>query len=110
MEISEQLLNEAIVINLSGTIDHTVGHAIERTIQRVYKLGNRNVIFNLSDVTFIDGAGLGVFCFALHTLRQMGIQRSLINPPAPLRELLEQSDMRNRVPIYHSELEARTVS
>ena len=110
MEISEQFFNDAIVINLSGTVDHTVGPVFERAIRRSHALDNRHVIVNLTDVTCIDGAGLGMFGFGLHTLYQIGIHRSVVNPPAQLREFLADRDMIDLAPIYHSELEARAVT
>lgn len=110
MVMTNQIFHDAIVVRLSGDFDYTGHEILENSIRLAHSLCNRRVILNLTEVTSMDGAGVGTLCFVLHTLDRLGIPGSLVNPPPAIRDLMEQIHMTNLVPICTTELEARRVA
>src|SRR5664279_2370056 len=70
----------AISIRLTGELDFRRTGELRSTILRASS-GTAEVILNLSDVTFIDSAGLGVLIEARSTLAEQGIALKITNPP-----------------------------
>ena len=109
MTMTNHIFHDAVVIRLHGDFDFSGSEVLEKSIRLAHGLSNRMVIFNCTDVTSMDGAGVGTICFALHTLSQLGIPGSLVNPPSVLRDLLDKNEMTNVIRICTTELEARKV-
>ena len=110
MTMTNHIFHDSVVIRLHGDFDYSGSEVLEKSIRLAHGLPNRMVIFNCTDLTSIDGAGVGTLCFALHTLSRLGIPGCLVNPPTALRDLLEKKEMTSLIRICTTELEARTVA
>ena len=93
MEITERFLNDTLEVRIKGTLGDGIGPACERVIRHAHAVSAQRIVFNLKEVTAIDGLGLGVLCFTLHTLHQVNTEWSLIDPPSSLKELITESGL-----------------
>ena len=110
MTITNHIFHDSMVIRFYGVIDYSVSPMLDKSLQLAYGLANRRVIFNLKEVTSIEGSGLGTLCFAFKTLRRKGFSESLVDPPVQIREIVGQSELRDEILIYNSEIDARKVA
>ncbi len=74
---------------LDGEIDISTCPAIRRFLMAAISGGNVQLAVNMSAVTFIDAAGIGVLVAAANRARQAGGSLSLLAPSAQVRQLLD---------------------
>jgi anti-sigma B factor antagonist len=58
METRFEKMNRCGLLRVSGRIDSSTAPAFEEELLELLKEGNRNLVVNLRDVTFISSAGL----------------------------------------------------
>ena len=74
---------------LDGEIDIATAPAIRRILLAAISGGNVHLAVNMSGVTFIDAAGIGVLVAAANRARQAGGGLSLLAPSRQVRRLLD---------------------
>jgi len=74
---------------LDGEIDIATAPAIRRILLAAISGGNVQLAVNMSGVTFIDAAGIGVLVAAANRARQAGGGLSLLAPSRQVRRLLD---------------------
>ena len=95
MTITEHINPDRLEVRFKGTLDHTIGSACERAIRHAHALGTKRLQFNLADVTGVENVSLGTLCFALHTVRQLGIEGSVLNAPDSVQTILSELNASN---------------
>lgn len=61
MSISFTSKNRTLVVKITGEIDHFSANDIKNKTDKEYRrLNSKNILFDLSDVTFMDSSGIGV--------------------------------------------------
>ncbi len=68
--------------------------------------GLTQVVFDLSELEFVDSSGLGAFLSCMRTLAGRGGQLCLCSVTAPVRTLFELVQMHRILPIYNSQEES----
>ena len=74
---------------LDGEIDIATAPAIRRILLAAISGGNVHLAVNMSGVTFIDAAGIGVLVAAANRARQAGGGLSLLAPSRQVRWVLD---------------------
>jgi anti-anti-sigma factor len=74
---------------LDGELDIATGPAIRRSLMAAIRGGNVHLAVDMSRVTFIDAAGIGVLVDAASRARKAGGRLSLLAPSWPVRRLLD---------------------
>ena len=97
--ISERFYDNTVVISIHGAFDGRTAHELVPTVQRAYRMGFREFVFNLQTVTRIDQSGMAQLFFTGHDLRQKGCRRSIVDPPSHIRGELETYNMSTFAPI-----------
>lgn len=88
LEISETDRENIAILHLKGRL--TVGEAsgIRDIVNRVIASGRTNVIFDLTNVDYIDSTGLGSMVICYTTIKKHGGALKLVNPNKRNIELL----------------------
>ncbi|GJL63228.1 MAG: hypothetical protein NPIRA04_18820 [Nitrospirales bacterium] len=92
MTITEHIYQDRLEVRFKGTLDHTIGPACERAIRHAHALGTKQLHLNLAAVTAVENVSLGTLCFALHTVRQLGIEGTVLNAPESVLTILSEFD------------------
>lgn len=92
MTITEHIYQDRLEVRFKGTLDHTIGAACERAIRHAHALGTKQLQLNLAAVTAVENVSLGTLCFALHTVRQLGIEGTVLNAPDSVQTVLSEFD------------------
>jgi anti-sigma B factor antagonist len=77
------------IADLSGRITLGEGSGMIRgTIKELIAKGDKNILLNLKDMTYMDSAGLGEVVGAYATVTNGGGNIKLLNPLGKIKELL----------------------
>jgi anti-sigma B factor antagonist len=89
METATRIVGEVTVLDISGRITVGEGNVILREIVRdLAQKGQKAIVLNLGDVTYIDSSGLGELVKAHTTLRNQAGQLKLANLNKRVDDLL----------------------
>ncbi len=90
MKASTRQMDGITVVDLSGRITLGEGSVILRdTIRDLVGKGNKKILLNLGDVTYIDSSGIGELVSAFTTVRNQGGELKLLNLTKKVHDLLQ---------------------
>ncbi len=86
------LQNETLVATLAGEIDHHSADRIRSDIDDELRLYDvKDLVFDFSDVTFMDSSGIGVVLGRYKKIRAAGGRVVIRNANSLVRKILEMS-------------------
>ena len=86
------LQDDTLVATLSGEIDHHSADRIRGDIDDELQLYDvKNLVFDFSDVTFMDSSGIGVVLGRYKKIRAMGGTVAIRGAGSLVRQILEMS-------------------
>ena len=78
------------IIDLAGRITLNEGAgSIRSAVKGAVEGGHQNILLNMSDVTYIDSAGLGEMSSAYITVSRLGGKLKLLKPQSKVHGMLE---------------------
>jgi len=90
MKTSTRQVNGVTVVDLSGRITLGEGSVILRdTIRDLVGKGDKKILLNLGDVSYIDSSGIGELVSAYTTVRNQGGELKLLNLTKKVHDLLQ---------------------
>ncbi len=90
MKTSTRQVNGITIVDLSGRITLGEGSAVLRDLVRdLVTKGQRKILLNLGDVTYIDSSGIGELVSAFTTVRNQGGELKLLNLTKKVHDLLQ---------------------
>src|SRR5687768_5457958 len=108
MAISFQTKNtgEVCVLSPEGkiVIGDDVG-ALREKVKELVNSGNKNILINLANVSYIDSTGVGALVGSFTTIRNQGGQMKLSNPSQRVRDILLVTKLLTVFDVYENETE-----
>ena len=90
MKASSRQVNGIMIVDLSGRITLGEGSVILReTVRDLLGKGNKKILLNLGDVSYIDSSGIGELVSAYTTVRNQGGELKLLNLTKKVHDLLQ---------------------
>ena len=90
MKTSTRQIDGVTVVDLSGRITLGEGSVILRdTVRDLIGKGEKKILLNLGDVTYIDSSGIGELVSAFTTVRNQGGELKLLNLTKKVHDLLQ---------------------
>ena len=90
LKSSTRQVDGVIVLDLSGRITLGEGSVVLRdTIREALGQGNKKILLNLGDVTYIDSSGIGELVSAFTAVRKEGGELKLLNLTKKVHDLLQ---------------------
>ena len=90
MKTSTRQVNGITIVDLSGRITLGEGSVLLRDMVRdLVTKGQRKILLNLGDVTYIDSSGIGELVSAFTTVRNQGGELKLLNLTKKVHDLLQ---------------------
>ncbi len=90
MKASNRQVNGVTVVDMSGRITLGEGSVILRdTVRDLLSKGNKKILLNLGDVTYIDSSGIGELVSAFTSVRNQGGELKLLNLTKKVHDLLQ---------------------
>jgi anti-sigma B factor antagonist len=107
MDIRERAAGGVTVLDLSGKVVLGEGDVqIKERIKELLADGQRKVLLNLGDVTYIDSAGLGALISSYATVKRDSGQMKLVNLTKRVQDLLAITKLITVFDTFDSEEEA----
>jgi anti-sigma B factor antagonist len=90
MKSSTRQVNGVTIVDLSGRITLGEGSVVLRdTVRELVGKGQKRILLNLGDVTYIDSSGIGELVSAFTTVRNQGGELKLLNLTKKVHDLLQ---------------------
>ncbi|HKQ05917.1 MAG: STAS domain-containing protein [Blastocatellia bacterium] len=107
MDIKERVVDGVSVLDLSGKIVLGEGDGqIRERIKDLLADGQRKILLNLGDVSYIDSAGLGALISSYTTTKREGGQLKLVSLTKRIQDLLAITKLITVFDTYDAETEA----
>lgn len=71
MEIKAETMKRCELVTVAGRVDSSTAPELENVLLGLIQTGNKNIVVNLRDTTFISSAGLKALLSALMKVRKM---------------------------------------
>src|SRR5579859_5040250 len=90
LKASSRQVDGVTVLDMSGRVTLGEGSVVLRdTIRDVLSKGNKKILLNLGDVTYIDSSGIGELVSAFTAVRKAGGELKLLNLTKKVHDLLQ---------------------
>jgi anti-sigma B factor antagonist len=90
MKASTRQVDSVTVVDMSGRITLGEGSVVLRdTVRELLGKGDRKILLNLGDVTYIDSSGIGELVSAFTTVRNQGGELKLLKLTKKVHDLLQ---------------------
>ena len=89
MTIDTRSVNGVTILDLHGKV--TIGEGTREVREKIRELlenGNKDILMNLGDVSYVDSAGIGELVSSYTTVTNQGGQFKLLHLTKKIRELL----------------------
>lgn len=91
LEISSEVVDDAIRVSLQGELDLASAHAMEERLAAIEEQAPTRVVIDLSGLAFIDSSGLRVLLLADSRARERGFELALAPGPEPVQRVFEMT-------------------
>ena len=96
MTYEARQIGDVTILDISGRIDIGVaiafgpggGVPLQTVVRDFAQRGNKNIVLNLLDVSYIDSSGIGELVGSVTTLRKLGGDLKVVNPNMIVKKLL----------------------
>jgi len=90
MKASTRQVDGVTIVDLSGRITLGEGSVILRdTVKDLLSKGNKKILLNLGDVSYIDSSGIGELVSAFTSVQRQGGELKLLNLTKKVHDLLQ---------------------
>lgn len=108
MQLEERIVGNVAIVKVTGDITLNRGGDVllKDKVQSLVQQGHRNLLVDLSGVSYVDSAGLGELVQAYATTKNRGGSLKLLNVTKRLRDLLVVTKLLTVFDAYDSEAAA----
>ena len=90
IKVSTRQLDKVTIVDLSGRITLGEGSSILReAVKDLVAKGQKNILLNLGDVTYIDSSGIGELVSSFTSVSNQGGRLKLLNLQKKVHDLLQ---------------------
>ena len=107
LKLSDRQVDGVEVVSLEGRI--VLGeesNALREKVKSFLAAGKKNIVLNMSNVTYIDSAGLGTLVASHHSAKTQGASLRLSNLGQKFQEVLQVTKLLTVFEVYDSEAAA----
>jgi anti-sigma B factor antagonist len=104
MKIDTRTVGDVKILDCHGKI--TLGEGtmtVRNTVRELLMSGNKKIILNLGDVSYIDSSGIGELVSTFTTVVNQGGQLKLLNLTKKINELLQITKLLTVFQVYDDE-------
>ena len=107
MQVEIREVGDVVIIDLRGKLSAGGGdRVLKETLDELLSDSRKKLLLNLSDVSFMDSAGVGELVAGLRTARGLGASLRLLNANERVHSTLYISRLLPIFELYRSEKEA----
>jgi anti-anti-sigma factor len=104
MTIQERAVGSAVILDISGRLVLNDGDGVlKEKVGMLLKQGSRQVVLNMTEVSYVDSAGLGALVGVSLAAKNQGAAVRLLNPSKRLKDLLSMARLLTVVEVCQSD-------
>ncbi len=107
LKITSRQVDGVAVVDLAGRI--VLGeesNALREQVKAMLAAGQKKIVLNMSDVTYIDSSGLGALVAAHHSARMQGASLKLSHLGTKFQEILQVTKLLTVFEVHDTEASA----
>jgi anti-sigma B factor antagonist len=106
-KLSTRQVEEVTIVDVAGRITLGEGSSqLRDTLRGVLESGHKNILLNLSDVTYIDSAGIGELVASYATVANRGGSLKLLGLTNRVKDLLQITKLYTVFDVHETEAHA----
>ncbi len=105
LSIGIRKIENAVVLDLFGRVS-VLEQNLRQAAWDLIERGERTLVINLANVSYLDNSGLGQLCWIYTVLRNRGGEMKLLKPTTRIRRLLSITKLDTVFQTFESEIEA----
>ena len=99
MKIIYKTVNSTMYVGISGELDENAAKAARETLDAMIEGGKmKKVVFDMTELTFMDSTGIGVILGRFKKLKALQIPLMIANPTKTIDKLLNLSGIYQYMP------------
>ena len=107
MHVEVRQIQDVVILDLKGRLTAGLGDQILRdAIDELLAESRRKILLNLSEVAFVDSAGIGELVAGLKTAKRFGADLKLLNVGERVYSTLDMARLLPTFETFHDETEA----
>lgn len=106
MRITQRRLADAAVLDIADEFVYGTRQEFTAALETAKQQGFRHLILNLSQVTFVDSAAIGLLALTMHQYNADNRTLSLVSPQGTVKQILELANIQKMIPVFPSEAAA----
>lgn len=101
MQIKFTSKGTTLVVSIIGELDHHSAEYIRQKVDsEIVKSANKNIIFDMSRVTFMDSSGIGVILGRFKNVQRLNGKTAIVQVNDQVRRIFDMSGVMKLIPIY----------
>jgi anti-sigma B factor antagonist len=100
METREEKRGDVKIVSLRGRLDANTSPAVEERLMRLLDQGERQLVLDFSDLTYISSVGLRVLVLAAKVLQKTRGKLALVAPGRHIYEIFQIAGFTTLFPIF----------
>ncbi len=110
MKFSLLVQDDVLIFRLYGLFNHRTAKKILKLLKHGRIHSYSKVTFDLTRVSSIDQAGLGILFLVAHRLKKLGGETSAVNPQPSVREQMKRADLPSMLRIFPNDSQSRNAA
>ena len=103
MEIAFKKKNKTILIRVVGEIDHHTAKELRiKTENALIQMGGTNILFDFSNVTFMDSSGIGMLIGRYKQVQALGGRTGILSANKTVKEIIKLSGLNQLLPLFET--------
>jgi anti-anti-sigma factor len=103
MRITHRTHRDATILELADEFTFSKRKEFTAAMERAKQSGSRRIILNLTNVTFLDSAALGLLALSGQQLAADHRELCLVGPQGTVKQLLDITQITQVLPVFPSE-------
>jgi len=107
LRLSFETISQNLIVRLDGELDHHTAEEIRNEIDKeIDKNNSKNIIFDLSNMNFMDSSGIGVVIGRYKKVSKLGGQAAVVHMNSRIERIFKMSGLLNIVKKYENKKQA----
>ncbi len=101
MQVKFSNKGTTLIVKVFGELDHHSTEYIKQKIDgELIKSRTKNLVFDFSNVTFMDSSGIGVIMGRFKNIQKLNGKAAIVNVNGQVKRILEMSGILKLIPVY----------
>jgi anti-anti-sigma factor len=103
MRITQRTLGDAVTLEIADEFTYGTRKEFSAPVERLRQSGCSHLILNMTQVTFLDSAAIGLLALVAQQFTAEQRTLSLVGPQGTVKQVLDIANISKLIPVYATE-------